>query len=287
MDEGMRLAWPELPMSAADWRSLEAAPSGVFLTRQAAARRAVTIGETITLNTSPGSRADGTGTWPFTVLGFIDDPPGWSQNWDSDMIVGNLRYFRNAGRLDERNIVSTFRVAIDRPEHASAVCQEMRRWFTNATPALNCVPARENSVQQQDASVNMRQISLGIGTAGLFMILFLCANGTAESIRERLPQFGVLKAIGFGNGAIATMVILEAAVPTLLAALLGSAAAPAADLLLSRLASEGVIDVPEMKATLLAPALALMAGLLIALVSAATPLLRLLRTDGVSMMAKR
>src|SRR5947199_3764897 len=38
-----------------------------------------------------------------------------------------------------------------------------------------------------------RQISLGIGAAGVFMILFLCANGIAESVRERLSEFGVLQ----------------------------------------------------------------------------------------------
>jgi putative ABC transport system permease protein len=287
MDEGMRLAWPELPMSAADWRSLDAAPSGVFLTRRASARRNVKIGDTITLNTRPGSRADGSGTWPFTVLGFIPDPPGWGQNWDSALIIGNMRYFRNAGRLDERDIVINFRVAIDRPEHAAAVCHEIERWFTNASPALNCVPAKENSVQQQEANVNMRLISLGIGAAGLFMILFLCANGTAESIRERLSQFGVLRAIGFGNGAIAKLVILEAVVPTFLAAILGSAVAPIVGQFLSRLASRGLIDIPEVPAIALAPVWAVIAGLLIALLSAAAPLSRLLRTDIVSMLTKR
>jgi putative ABC transport system permease protein len=287
MDEAMRRAWPELPMSAADWRSLDAAPSGVFLTQQAAARRNVKIGDTITLNTQPGSRADGSGTWPFTVLGFIPDPPGWGQNWDSALIIGNMRYFRNAGRLAERNIVINFRVAIDRPEHAGAVCREIERWFTNASPALTCVPAKENSVQQQEANVNMRQISLAIGAAGLFMILFVCANGTAESIRERLPQFGVLRAIGFGNGTITKLVILEAVVPTLLAALLGSAAAPIVGQFLSRLASKGLIDIPEVPAMALAPVWAVLAGLLIALLSAAAPLSRLLRTDIVSMLAKR
>lgn len=287
MDEGMRLAWPELPMRARDWQALDAAPGGAFLTRQAAARRKLRIGDTITLNTQPGSREDGGGTWPFTVLGFIDDPPGWAQKWDSDLIIGSMRYQRNAGRMDERDIVSTLRVAIDRPEHATAVCREIERWFTNATPALDCVPARESSVQQQDANVNMRQISWGVGAAGLFMILFVCANGMAESVRERLPQFGILKAIGFGSGAIARLVLIEAAIPTLLAALLGSAAAPVVGLFLSRLATTGVIDIPAIPPASLALAWMPLAGLTIALLSALAPLHRLSRTDVAAMMARR
>jgi putative ABC transport system permease protein len=287
MDEGIRRAWPELPMSADDWRLLDASQAGVFLSRQAAARRHVSAGATITLNQFPGARADGSSFWPFTVLGFIGDPPGWSQQNDSAVIVANIRYFRNTGRPDERDIVSNFRVAIDRPEHAAAVCHEIERWFTNSTPALTCVPARENSVQQQEANVNMRQISLGIGAAGLFMLLFVCANGIAESVRERLPQFGILRALGFGNAAIAQLVILEAAVPPLLAALVGSATAPIVGQFLSRLASEGLIDIPEMQVIALASVWAVIAGLLIGLLSAAAPLFRLLRTDIISMLATR
>jgi len=93
VDEGMRGAWPELPMSQADWRALDATPAGIFLTRKAAARRTVAKGGVVTLTTAPGSRADGGGTWYFTVLGIIPDPPGWGQ-WNPDLIVGNLRYFQ-------------------------------------------------------------------------------------------------------------------------------------------------------------------------------------------------
>ena len=144
-----------------------------FLTRTAAARRNARIGDTMTMNAGPGSGTNGSGTWFFTVLGFIADPTGWGQQWSPDMIVGNLRYFQNSGNPDERGLVNFLRVAVDRPEHAHAVCREIEAWFTNATPALLCVPARENAEQLMDANINMRQISLGIGAAGLFMILFL------------------------------------------------------------------------------------------------------------------
>ena len=138
-----------------------------------------------------------------------------------------------------------------------------------------------------DANINMRQISLGIGAAGLFMILFLCANGTAESVRERLSEFGILQAIGFGNGRIAWLVILEAAAPTILAALIGSAVAPGVGMFLSHLAIKGVINIPAVHASPAALGWALAAALLIALLSAVAPLYRLLRTDVAAMIARR
>jgi hypothetical protein len=161
VDQHLRAAWPELPLSAEDWRSLDATPAGIFLTRTAAARRNVRVGDTVTMNSGPGGTADGTGTWYFTVLGFIPDPPGWGAGAggpleNPDTIVGNLRYQQNWGRPDERNIVNVMRVAVDHAEHAREVCREIEAWFTNATPALYCVPAREDAEEVAEANINMR-----------------------------------------------------------------------------------------------------------------------------------
>jgi len=292
VDEGMRAAWPELPLSPSEWRALDATPAGIFLTRKAAARRRVRAGDTVTLNLPPGSRADGGTTWYFTVLGFIPDPPGWgagpgNPQWNPDMIVGNLRYLEESVDLDERGMVNVMRVAVDRPEHAAAVCREIEARFTNATPALYCVPAREDAQELADANINMRQISLGIGAAGLFMILFLCANGIAESVRERLAEFGVLKAIGYGDGRIAVLVLLEAAFPTLLAALIGSALALGVSVFVAQLAIKGVVSMPEVRASLRAFGWAPAAALLIAMLSAVAPLYRLRRTDVAAVIAGR
>jgi putative ABC transport system permease protein len=292
VDEGMRSAWPELPMGAADWQALDATPSGIFLTRTAAARRNVRVGDTVTVNSGPGATADGSGIYYFTVLGVIPDRPGWGMGsigplGDTETIIGNLRYQQYWGRPDERNLVHVMRVAVDRPEHARAVCREIEAWFTNATPALYCVPARADAEETADANINMRQISLGIGAAGLFMILFLCANGVAESVRERLSEFGVLKALGYGDGRIAALVILEAAVPTVLAALIGSMLTRAADALVAHLAVKGVIHMPEVHASIAAFGWALAAALLIALASAVVPLYRLRHTDVAAVMAGR
>ena len=292
VDEGVRLAWPELPMTQADWRALDASPAGVFLSESAAARRQVRVGDTVSLTTGPGGRADGGDTWFFTVLGMIPDPPGWGQGsvgpgGNPDLIVGNLRYFEASSRLDERDVVIVFRLAIDRAEHAREVCREIEARFTNASPALYCVPARDDAEELADATINMRQISLGIGAAGLFMILFLCANGMAESVRERLPEFGVLKTLGYEDGRIATLVVLEAIVPTVLAAVIGSALARAASALVAHLAVKGVIDMPEMRASPAAFGWALAAALLIGALSALVPLHRLRRMDVAAVVAGR
>jgi putative ABC transport system permease protein len=284
VDDGMRRAWPEIPMTPAQWQALSTTPTGIFLTHKAAARRQTKIGSVITLDTGPGSRADGGGTWFFTVLGLIPDPPAWGQV-SPDLIIGNLHYFEEAGDLDERNLVNMFRVAVDRPEHAASVCREIETWYTNANPPLTCVPARENAQELAQATINMRQISLGIGAAGLFMILFLAANGMADSVRERASEFGVLKAMGYNDGALSLIVFLEAAGPTMLAVLLGLALTFGVDALITRLAVNGVLNLPDMRVSPTAFGEALVAALLIALVSTLAPLQRIRHMDVAAVMA--
>jgi putative ABC transport system permease protein len=286
VDEGMRAAWPELPLSQADWRALDARPAGIFLTRKAAARRNARIGGVVTLNTAPGSRADGGTTWYFTVLGIVPDPPGWGQ-WNPDLIIANLRYWEETSDLQERNGVNTLRLAIDRPEHARAVCRAIETQFTNANPALSCVPARENAQELAEANINMRKISLGIAAAGLFMILFLCANGMAESVRERLWEFGVLKTFGYSDAGLGLLVVLEAAIPTLLAAVLGAALARAVDAFIAHLAMTGVINMPEVSASSAAFGWALGVALIVALMSSVAPLQRLRRMQVGAVVAGR
>jgi putative ABC transport system permease protein len=133
----------------------------------------------------------------------------------------------------------------------------------------------------------MRQISLGIGAAGLFMILFLWANGTAESVRERLAEFGVLKTIGYGDASLALIVFLEAAFPTVLAALVGIALARGVVAVVTHLAVKGVINIPAMRASAGAFGLAIGAALLIALVSSVGPMRRIWRMDVAAVVAGR
>lgn len=274
VDEGMQGAWPELPMTPADWRSLDQTTTGVFLTRTAAARRNVRVGDIIHLITAPGSRADGGTTWAFNVLGIIADPPGFGQ-WNPDMIIANLRYWHGESDLVENNFVLGYRLAVDNPAHSRAVCRDIEARFTNASPALSCVPAKDDAEEHAEANINMRQISLEIGAAGLFMILFLSASSMADSVRLRLKEFGVLNTVGYRHVTLALLVFAEAAIPTVLAAVLGGVLAAFIDASLTHLAIQGAIDMPRMQVSPAPFGWALGAALLIAMISSASPLLRI------------
>ncbi|HEY4212739.1 MAG TPA: ABC transporter permease [Steroidobacteraceae bacterium] len=284
VDERMEVAWPELPLSADGWKALRATPNGIFLTRTAVVRQHVAIGDTFTLVTEPGTRADGNTIWPFKVLGFIDELPGWGQ-WPRDLIIGNIRYRNESVPLAQRGEVGMIWAAVDKEEHTRSICRQITAMFINSEVPVFCTSVREDAQQLQDSNINLRQLSLAIAGAGLFMILFLCANGIAESVRERMPELATLKTLGYGDRQIAGLVLIEAAIPVVIASALGMGLASLIDLQLSAMSARGDVNFPPTPIPVSMFGWALLAALCVAVASALAPLRRIQRMDLAAVMA--
>jgi putative ABC transport system permease protein len=285
VDAGMRDAWSELSLSADDWQALQSTPTGLFFSRKAAALWNVSKGDTFAIVADPALRADGSATWIFTVLGVVEDAIESSAGQMPDLILGNYQYLNESLPPAEQNKHGSFRVAVAREDQARTICQQIQTDSANTSTPLFCVPMRDDAAQLANASVNLQSVSLGIAAAGLFMILFLCGNGIAESVRERLPELGVLKTLGFDDRRIALLVFAEAALMTLTGALLGTALAWIAGNLIGRLSAEVVrgTPAPAMSPGVLAGSI--VAALLVALVSAALPIRRITRMNLAAVLA--
>jgi len=157
----------------------------------------------------------------------------------------------------------------------------------HADAVLDIVPLQLDARSIMDAVISMREMSFGIAAAGLFMILFLCANSTAESVRERVPELAVLKTIGFGDRQVAALVFLEAALPCIAGALLGTALAAVLSGFTSRLGEGSEIPLPPAAISIWMVGLALAVALLIGAASAVLPLRRLAKLELAPALAGR
>ena len=286
VDENFKAAWPELTINDAQWKTLQASRTGVYLTRSAAVRWGVKAGDPFALVAAPDSRADGTGTWIFTVLGIVDDTPDWGQG-PPDQIYGNFEYFEQSQPLVKRGHARMYRISVADASRARATCHQIDAMYINSAVPTFCVPTRDDAEQLAASNLNMRQMSLGIAGAGLFMILFLCANGAAESVRQRLAEFGMLKTLGYSDSKLARIVLLEAALPTVLGALFGTGLAWLIGTAITRLSEEGKVRLPHVPIPIAVFGAALASALLIASLSAIVPLQRLKRMDLAAVMARR
>ena len=116
------------------------------------------------------------------------------------------------------------------------------------------------------------------------MLLFLTGNTMMQSVRERVPEFGVLKTLGFSDGAVLALVIGEAVLLCLSAGLAGLVLINIAGPYYARI-------VPEISGLLLmtwrAFFLGLGVALLMALASSVYPAWRASRLNVVDALAGR
>jgi len=272
IDAGTIAAIPELRLTPEDWKLLQATPNGLLFTRTLAAIWKVKAGDAFPVKTSNNRREDHAEAWPFTVVGVVNDPAtqiDWMPN-----IYASYDYFEASRSREERGLVQ-FVVAIDKPDDARSICRRIDIRYANSETPSYCEPLRIGAQNVVDSTITMRQMSLGIGAAGLFMILFLCANSVAESVRERLPEFAVLKTIGFGDRQVATLVVLESVLPAVSGAVLGMALASLLSSFTSRLGEGSGLTLPAASISGGIVALSLGVALLVGAVSALLPLRRL------------
>lgn len=272
IDDGTIAAFPELRLTPAHWKALQDTQNGLLFTRTQATKWQVKAGDPFPVKTGDSNRADRAEAWPFVVLGVVDDPAtpvDWMPN-----IYGNYDYRDASGVPNDRGLVE-FVVAINNPDDAQSICRQIDARYANSETPTYCMPLQMDARNMVESVINMRQMSLGIGAAGLFMILFLCANSVAESVRERIPEFAVLKTLGFGDRQIVLLVFLEAALPVVAGALMGTVLAATLGSFTSRLGEGSGLNLPAASISGGIVALALGIALLVGALSAVLPLRRL------------
>ena len=109
---------------------------------------------------------------------------------------------RRVGRLVPRPRGRPVTVGGDR-RRSSTRCSRTRR------PRRRRRPKRGSSTASRSRSATSRAIFMAIIAAALFSILLVAANVMMHSVRERTSEIGVLKTLGFTDGATLRLVLAE------------------------------------------------------------------------------
>ena len=282
----MRTVWSDGPILPAQWDQLFATPAGIFPSVKAATKWGLKTGDVFTVITQPGGRADGGTTWEFHVLGIVPDDPNWSGT--NGFIVGNSQYIENTAPLEQRGLGYFYYVASKDADGAAAVGDQIDKRYFNSATATQAISERLNAQIQGNIGFNTETMTLCIGGAGFLMVLFLTSNAMARSVRERVPEFAVLKTVGFHAAQLLALVFIETVIPCVLGAVLGTGLAMllgrwSAHLLpqyLTRMLTTSLATLPVL-------ALAVTLAVLLALASSAMPMLRLRRLSVADALAGR
>jgi putative ABC transport system permease protein len=258
----------------ADLQALRSNRSGVLVTTDIAKKYGWKVGDRIPL-TSPTLRRDGTGNWAFDVVGtFVSHEPG-----GGSFIVGNYTFLDEA-RVANKGTVRNFYVVTSDPAQAATVAETIDRTFANAPSETSTATLRENAQQGIQSIGDLNFLIRSVVGAVFAALLFSIATMMMQGIRERTPELGVLKTLGFTDRAVFMLIVAEAVVVCLSGAFIGLALATLAFPYTAKW-------IPGLTMPLVVIEVATVAASVVALVSAALPAVRAARLRVVDALADR
>jgi len=272
--------WPNAPMSAAQWAQLRAKPEGIYISRQTAAKRGLKKGDIFNL-VSTIARADGGQTWRFEVLDVLEDTPYWPGGFS----FGSYNYYKMSRPPADQPKVGWFQAVVKDPETAEKTAIAIDARFANSAISTESISERTMRSDNGTAIVNVAVVTRRVAAVGLFMILLLTAHGMAQSVRERLGEFAVLKTIGYSDSGVIALVFAEALAPAILGAGAGLGLAALISVRIPKLLPSLFLPEPYLSPAVMTQAL--LAVIMLAFLSVILPALRLKRLDVAAILAGR
>jgi len=254
--------------------------TAVVMNRMAAESLHKKVGDRFTIISPQTSRADGTKNWPVRIAGIYDD----IAQFPGPMISGNYAFYDESVPLAEQGKINEVDSLAADPAQAPALAERIDSLFANSGSPTRSQTEKQ-IFSQGFGDIDAPALTRKIALIGLLMLVLLTANVIAQSVRERLAEFAMLKAFGFSNARLVTLVVAEAAFPCILGALCGISLARWLALQLPTVLPPGTgIPAPSMTSTVFVWALACACGLTLA--STVLPILRLSRLDVAAALSR-
>jgi putative ABC transport system permease protein len=273
----------DFTLSREQWAALAQTRNGVFVSQIQARRYGLKAGDQFPLLTASVTRQDGGKTWPLTVLGVVDD----SAVFFNGFIVGNYTYYNEARLPAQRDTVGGYQVQFVSPDRAETGAKDIDAHFANSTIPTGTMTQRDGAEAAAEAGINIPFVTTVVAGAGLFMILFLTGNGIAQSVRERIPEFAMLKTLGFSDSGVMALVFVEAAIPCLLGAVVGVVASKIFAAQVPHLIPPNVAALPAPYMSPAVLSLAFVFAVIVAFASAVIPAMRIRRLDVATALSGR
>jgi putative ABC transport system permease protein len=190
--------------------------TGALISARLAERLHWKIGDHVPVQTVNVPKKDGSTVWTFDIVGIYRNASDLGQLG----LVMNYDYF-DAERIQDNGTVQFYFEQVADPSNATEIANAIDGRFVNSA-----YPTRT------DTERGYLQTGLSqIGDLGFFVdtiigaafatLLLLVGSNMMQSFRERIPEFAVMKTIGFPDGTLAMLVLCEAVLLCIGAAAIG------------------------------------------------------------------
>jgi len=281
MDEKVAKVNPEYPITPAQWQMIRDNRQGMLVSQKQADRWHLKAGGTFVIASPMVKKIDGTMSWTFQVAAVTPDISYMTQGY----MFGNFDYMDKSRTLSDQSKTGQFNVLVSDGSKTAEIAQQIEAKFANSSAPLQSLTEKV-AFDVSNTGMDIAAVDRDIALAGMFMVLFLTANGIAQAVRERIAEFATLKTIGFSDNGVIALVFAEAAIPCLLGAGLGVGLAAVLSNAIPRFLPPGQgLPIPTM--TVMVLVWAVIAAALIAFASSALPALRLKRMDIATALSGR
>lgn len=272
----------QFKVSAAQLAALRHTRTGALVAATLAQRLNWKVGDQIPVNALNAPKKDGTTSWMFDIVGTFDLPDNPIR--DEPLIIVNYPYLDDTRRNDV-GTVQQYEMSITDASRASAVSNTIDNLFANS-PARTHTETERANAQGQLAQIGGLDFFVEAIVGAAFAALLLLTGSTLmQSYRERVHEFAVMKTLGFTDGGVSALVLCEAILLSVGAAVLGlliaHTALPALGSALSR------YGLPGLKLPWIVFAVGVGIAVLLALVSALPPAWRARRLSIIDALAAR
>jgi putative ABC transport system permease protein len=208
--ETYRTVFPEFLIPDEQWQAFLEDREGAVVGRYTADRFGWEVGDRIPLQGTiwPGA-------WEFNLRAIYD---GEQAETDTSQFWFHWDYLEES-RPWGKGTVGWYTVQVDDPDHAVGVARSIDDRFANSAWETSTETEKAFAAGFAKQVGNIRLIVLSIGAVVLFTLLLVTGTTMAMAVRERTPEIGVLKTLGFGDTGILAMVLAE----SVLLALVGGA----------------------------------------------------------------
>ncbi len=201
--------YPEWVMPEAHWQAFRDTRASMIAGRMIAEKYGWEIGQKIPLKSNIFPLQDGSKNWAFDLVGIFD---GKDKQWQTqaNLVYINYAYFNEANQFG-KDFAGIFVLKLDDPDMAQQIAQTIDSRYENSSNETRTQTEKDFNVgfvkQLGDIGLIVRWILFAV----FFTLLLVVGNTMAQSVRERIPQFAVLKTLGFSDRSVLLLVLAETA----------------------------------------------------------------------------
>ena len=212
--------YPEFEISPDAKKAWLADRSGAIVGVDTMKRFGWKVGDRVPLQATIFRRPD-RAAWEFNIVGTYDSPV---RGTDKTQLFFHWDYLNEALRSTAfEDQVGWYVIKVADPDRAPDIAKQIDAVFNNSPTETKTDTEKAFVAGFAKQMGNIALITQLITAAALFMILLVTAITMAQAVRERTSELAVLKTLGFGDGRILGMVLVESCAIAALGGALGLA----------------------------------------------------------------